>query len=399
MNPAIDRKTAHRVILTLRSGTTSAVSARETSVGTEKIMKSLRSVAENLANGSVAGELAVVSADWGFGKSHVRTLLASDLRTRGIPCIYDCVDGRGTSLAHIHRAVARWLEHVQIGCRTGLQNAVMTRTIPPDRALKWTMSRSSSFAYGLQMAIKYPSWGWHLALGHNYRSPDYGYQHPKAMDLLLSFADFLHDMGFGGIVLMLDEVENIDKQWDIRGRRKCYDTLVQMASHRSILPVLFVTDRLFRQIEADQKRSSTYGWSEWDAKTRTFVTKFLEREVLRPPKFNAQSALMLVDKIASIYAAAHGPPPNAFSPAAIVNHWQRASIRSVRFLVRLTVNELDLAMQAAPPEMPAKASQPPSMKYGQCPRCGKPLAKKKSVRFFLGCSGYPACTYTRVFQE
>ncbi len=183
------------------------------------------------------------------------------------------------------------------------------------------------------------------------------------------------------------------------GATEMLDTLVEMASHRNVLPVLFVTDRLFRQIEEDRQRSSRLGWSEWNSKTKTFVTNFHEREILRPPKFNEQMALMLVNKIASIYGTAHGPLPAAFSPEAIVAHWQRASIRSVRFLVRLTVNELDLAGQNAPPEPPAQASQGIPVKYGHCPRCGKPLTKKKSVRFFLGCSAYPACTYTQALQD
>ena len=33
------------------------------------------------------------------------------------------------------------------------------------------------------------------------------------------------DAGHHGLVLLLDEVENLNQQYDIRGRRKSYDTL------------------------------------------------------------------------------------------------------------------------------------------------------------------------------
>jgi hypothetical protein len=50
-------------------------------------------------------------------------------------------------------------------------------------------------------------------------------------------------------VPLLDEAENIDKQYDIRGRRRSYDTLARMAPRAHNLPVLFVTDRLQFQVE------------------------------------------------------------------------------------------------------------------------------------------------------
>jgi hypothetical protein len=60
----------------------------------------------------------------------------------------------------------------------------------------------------------------------------------------------------GGLVLLLDEAENIDKQYDIRGRRKSYETLARMTRHPYMLPVVFVTDRLLYQVEQDYKQAS-----------------------------------------------------------------------------------------------------------------------------------------------
>ena len=82
------------------------------------------------------------------------------------------------------------------------------------------------------------------------------------------------------------------------------------------IPVLFVTDRLPRQIEEDRQRSSRAGMvADGIPETETFVMNFHQREILRTPKFNEQMVLMLVNKIASIHGIlADGPLPAAFSP-------------------------------------------------------------------------------------
>lgn len=288
--------------------------------------------------------MLVIAADWGFGKSHMRMLLSSHLSEQGIPFIHECIDARAASLSHIHRSVARWLERIQFGRTVGLRDALNNGVLSAEKALEWASSNSSDYAHGLRWALGGYEWGWLRALGHLYRSPDYPYQHLKAWSLVESVATFLNKMNRGGLVLLLDEAENIDKQYDIRGRRKSYETLGRMTRHPHILPVVFVTDRLLYQVEQDHQQGIADGWSNWSPEAKWFVGHFRDLQPLRPPRLTDGLAEKLVSSIEGLYRSAY-PACSALSPGVILKQWRQTPTRSTRLLVRLTINELDLLAQ------------------------------------------------------
>jgi hypothetical protein len=271
-------------------------------------------------------------------------LISSHLSKQGIPFIHECIDARGASLSHIHRSVPRWLERIQFGRTVGLRDALSNGMLSTEKALEWAASNYSDFAYGLRAALGGYEWGWLRALGHLYRSPDYPYQHLKAWSLVESVATFLNKMGNGGLVLLLDEVENIDKQYDIRGRRNSYEMLALMTRHPHILPVVFVTDRLLYQVELDYQHGVGDGWTNWSPEAKWFVGYFRKLQPLRPPRLTDRLAEELVSSIEALYLSAY-PACSSLSPGLVLNHWRQTPTRSTRLLVRLTVNELDLRAQ------------------------------------------------------
>src|SRR5438105_13591488 len=101
--------------------------------------------------------------------------------------------------------------------------------------------------------------------------PDYPHQHTKGMAVLLSAAGWLRHVGHHGMVLLLDEVENLNQQYDIRGRRKSYDTLGRLKAHPAILPILFVTRRFLQQLEEDKQVGEWNRWLGWTDHARKFV--------------------------------------------------------------------------------------------------------------------------------
>ncbi|MBX3451326.1 MAG: hypothetical protein KF777_17290 [Planctomycetaceae bacterium] len=337
-------RAARRVLQVLRLGTTSCRAAKAVSVGTKRIEQELYSRTDSLLQDGTKGDMIVIAADWGFGKSHTRMLISSHLSEQGIPFIHECIDARAASLAHIHRSVPRWLERIQFGRTVGLRDALSYGVLPQDKALTWAASNYSDFAYGLRWAMSGSEWGWLRALGHLYRSPDYPYQHPKAWSLVESVATFLNKMNRGGLVLLLDEAENIDKQYDIRGRRKSYDTLGRMGRHPHILPVLFVTDRLLYQLEQDAIQGTADSWGNWTPDAKWFVGRFQEIQPLRPPRLTDGLAEQLVSSVARLYRTAY-PNCSSLEPELVLTHWRQTPTRSTRLLVRLTVNELDLRAQ------------------------------------------------------
>lgn len=337
-------RAARRILQTLRSGTTSGNAAQAISVGTKRLEQDLYAKVDSLCQDGTKGDMVVIAADWGFGKSHFRMLLSRHLSENRIPFVHECIDARAASLAHLHRSVPRWLERIQIGRTVGLRDALTNSQISVEKALDWARKSYTDFSYGLRVALDGHEWGWLQALGHLYRSPDNPYQHPKAWALLETAAEFLNQMGCGGLVLLLDEAENIDKQYDIRGRRKSYDTLAKMMRHRHILPVLFVTDRLLNQVQSDFEYGRIAGWANWTPDAKWFVNHFLAIEPLRPPRMNDRLAEELATSISDLYQSAY--PMNSYPLIdRILAHWRQTPTRSTRLLVRLTINELDIHAQ------------------------------------------------------
>ena len=144
--------------------------------------------------------------------------------------------------------------------------------------------------------------------------------------MLDAAADFLNQMGCGGLVVLLDEVENIDKQYDIRGRRKSCDTLAKMMRHHHLLPVVFVTDRLLNQVQLDCEHGRAHAWEKWTTDAKWFVGRFLEIEPLRPPRMNDRLAEELASSIRDMYQRAY--PMNSLPPIdRILAHWRQTSGR------------------------------------------------------------------------
>jgi hypothetical protein len=195
----------------------------------------------------------------------------------------------------------------------------------------------------LRQALAGRNEGWLEALGLQYQMPDYPYQHAKALDLLISSADLLRYARLHGLVLLLDEVENVNQQYDIRGRRKSYDTLGCLKDRETILPILFVTRRFRHQMEEDKLRAENEGWFGWTRQAKSFIQGMNEIEVLRLPALNDTLAEELVQKLRVVHGTAYGD--GATSPTLtsdILRAWRGTPTRSVRLLVRLTLNELDL---------------------------------------------------------
>ena len=134
-------RAARRVLQVLRSGTTSCRAAKAISVGTVRIEKGLYLQTQSLFEDGTKGEMILIAADWGFGKSHMRMLLSNHLSERGIPFVHEGVDARAASLAHIHRSVPRWLERIRFGRSTGLRNALTNGHLHLERARRMGTSQ------------------------------------------------------------------------------------------------------------------------------------------------------------------------------------------------------------------------------------------------------------------
>lgn len=112
-------------------------------------------------------------------------------------------------------------------------------------------------------------------------------------------------------------------------------------SHNFILPVVFVTDRLMYQVTEDYEHGLRYRWSKWRPNGKWFVSQFRELQPLRPPNLSDGLARELVKNNETLYRLAYASGSEDLVEP-ILEHWRRTPTRTIRLLVRLTVNELDL---------------------------------------------------------
>lgn len=341
MNININRKEARYVVRTLRSGAVTPQAARIITVGTQNVEQEFRQAVLDLSARGITNGCLFIKGDWGCGKSHMRMLFTEHLNNLDFPFIDESVDGRANSLAHLHRCVPHWLGQMHVRGIAGLRNLFDKGMLDWRRAVDWCRTRDDVFASNLHHALRGWAYGWYNAVGHQYHTPDYSYQHPKARDLFFSAMDFV-SLNRGGVVLLLDEVENVSRQYDIRGRKKSYDTLGRLMVHPRIMPLLFVTERFFHQVSEDRIRGSYNGLASWTDFARTFVDNVSLSKIMSPPIITDLMAEELVDKVVRLYEAGYQLECKPFPTSQILAMWKRTSTRPVRLLVRMTVHQLDL---------------------------------------------------------
>jgi hypothetical protein len=238
---------------------------------------------------------------------------------------------------------------LRIGQVRGIRDAVGHGIISEEVTLRWATNRLGSLAQGLRAGLNGAASGWLLALGHMFATPDTSYQHPKSLELFRDTAKFLADVrGNGGLALLLDEVENVTREHDIRGRKKCYETLGVLGSDPNVLLVLFVTPLFFQQCELDCARGESQWWTAWPSATRQFLTSVKMMTHVKVPPLDDEQAVRLVSVIGSIHERAYpGQRVGAMKPASVLPTWKATATRSTRLLVRMVVDELDLQLQAS----------------------------------------------------
>jgi P-loop Domain of unknown function (DUF2791) len=334
------RNDCRRIVRTLRSGVVTNASVEAVSVGTEAICREISERLTGFASRAADQRLVLVRGDWGTGKSHLRMLCEALVRQHKLPYIQHSVDGQGGSLAHIHRCIPRWLNECSIGDVKGLP-AALEHEFDVDQARRWSAKSSTTFAQGLAMALNgWPS-GWLLALGHMYTYPDSSYQREKALAVFHSAVEFIQNAADAGVVILLDELENVSRQWDIRGRRKSYEMLERLSSHPGIFVIAFVTDRFFGQVQRDYDVAQMSRWVGWTEDAKRFTRSLNKIPVYSTPSFSESSARELVIRISNVYARGYGNALTETVIDALVREWRLTATKSVRLLVRSTISALD----------------------------------------------------------
>ncbi|HYV47350.1 MAG TPA: P-loop NTPase fold protein [Myxococcaceae bacterium] len=313
-------------------------------IGSEEIEAQFNAAFDAFLQGGQTPGPILLEGDWGSGKTHIKTLLRHEMRRRQIPHVATALGRYQGSLAHLHLTVPQWLTTVDFGGARGLRAALDAGILSPGGTHAWANTKVTPFAEGLRWALGgWDEAGWLRALGHCYAMPNQGYQHWKALDLVLSAGEYVATVGGRGIALLLDEAENVCLQHDIRGRRRSYDALRRLYLSQHFLLTLFVTARFLDQVQQDWRQGLASGWVYWTEEAREFVSNLRHMTRLKTPALRLSDAKELVRRIHAVYQEAYGPISFATSEADILRAWTRTPTHSVRLLIRLTVSDLDVA--------------------------------------------------------
>jgi hypothetical protein len=340
----VNTSQARRILRTLRQGTVSPESVATITVGLERTLDSIDSELDAFQRKGSNHRPLFIEGDWGSGKSHLSMACRRCLAGRQLPWLYQCVDGKGNSLSHFNRCVGKWLESIRIADVHGLRAGIESEVLQKARVKEWAEANYSDFTYGILGALDGLESGWLRALGHLCAIPDASYQKDRALEIFLSAAEMVRQVGGSGIVLLLDELENISREWDVRGRRRAYDLIGALMESKHVKVIAFVTPRLIEQAAADFDRSQAEG--QWSARAQSFLESAIRAPRLRVPSLAREDVVFLVRNVKNVYVAASGMQPDLhdFLPR-VRAAWERTATKSARLLIRLAVNELDLRTQ------------------------------------------------------
>lgn len=336
---------ARRIVRILRQGTVSLESATAISVGTGSLEKSLHSAFSRFEHEGSDGQAILIEGDWGGGKSHLSMLCRAILSSHRLAWIYDCVDGKGGSLSHPNRCIPNWLGQMRVGGTTGLRAVIESDTLLQSSVLEWAKLDNSILAIALRHALEGSEYAWLLALGSHYAVPDNARQRERALSLVFDTSRLIQKIFGGGIVLILDEVENVSREWDVRGRRRAYDTIAALSECPQIKLVLLVTPQFIDQMHIDNQRASQeFNWSE---RARRFLNNATTTPPIVVPRLNEKFSERLVQRVHDIYSISRKRPIEVedLYVTAVQQVWERTATKSTRLLVRLTIHGLDLLEQ------------------------------------------------------
>jgi hypothetical protein len=171
----------------------------------------------------------------------------------------------------------------------------------------------------------------------------YGYKRAQALRRLAEIAKLMRSLGYGGLVLILDEVETIDQLWNVRSRLGAYSTLGELASMDHVWCIFAVTARFDAIINRDLA-AGIRAHPALSTNARQFLRSFEDGHVdtVSPPTIDTMGASELAHRILDLYRQAHTlRTVDAARLASVVDAWSRDPRRNPRTLIRAVIDQLD----------------------------------------------------------
>ncbi len=347
MTRSADRAAIRR----LRRGIVPASHVLSLSVGIEANVAVMSAELERLKDGK--GRACFIQGDWGAGKTHLLAIVRSLATNGGFAVAYLNLNGNSAALNQPQRFYHLIATRLQVRCAGPGINLVLSHwcadPVLAARLQAWAAAnanRSELASALLDVTVNSSlAKAWAIIMGTDLAAADYGYKRDKALHRMSHLGECLTAMGYGGLVLALDEAEMLEQLWNYRSRVGAYSTLGYLVSMKSVLPVFAVTERFERQIQQDIWSRNLLRDPYLSIPAAQFLTKWQSREFPRisPSPVTTALAGVLVVRIGDLYRSTYGSPKGGLDVARLVQEWSASPTRNPRNLIRRTLHALDLA--------------------------------------------------------
>jgi hypothetical protein len=292
-----------------------------------------------------------VDGEWGTGKSHLLTAFRQWASSQHFAVAYLNLNGSAAALNHPQRffhLIASKVAVVGVAGFESIISEVKKSSSQRDKLFEWSLVNrcKSEFATAVQdfvsSDLEHPSLAALAVLsGSDLYWADYGYKRTKALARIEDMGSCLSSIGFGGLVLELDELETLEHLWNSRSRLGAYGVLGTLIKMPHLLPIFATTVRFRNLVESDIERGAI---EKCNDSGREFLLGWTKRRypILKSVQFTRELAHDLVIRVMELYQEAYGALANSPDPKSLVNKWSESPGRNIRTLIRRVVHTCDL---------------------------------------------------------
>lgn len=352
MTPA-DARTAIRA---LRVGATPVDQASLLSVGQDAVRGVLNRELHRLHSADPVSPI-LVEGRWGSGKSQTLALAKALARDRGIATAAVTFNARTVPLSHPNRVYPALVQTIKAGGVTGLRAVI--RQLLRDPALNGRLAsfaNAQSDAFGL--ALRDLHWAhaqgdslllgrsgaWSILLGGDLTLRDDQRRKFAAVSRLAALATLMQACGYGGLVVLGDELESLGQLWSSTSRASAYNAMGSFLELPSLLWVFGAAGNFGRMVAYDLDQGIRASWRIKDS-GRYFFGQWCGGEFRRlaPPVLGVEEADQLALMVAEFYEIGYGLASTdaGASLSIVVRSWSDDPARNPRRLARGLVERLD----------------------------------------------------------
>jgi P-loop Domain of unknown function (DUF2791) len=344
---------ARAVIRALRAGTAPARHAELVNVGQHELIDRLETFLGQLAVGERLPPM-FIEGEWGTGKSQALSMARSIAAAWDLPAAEVCFGARSAPLSHPNRIYPIVSATLKLRDANGLR-AVLNRLLAVEGMLPvlaaFAAKRNDLFGRAMRGILRARAddallldqhESWTVLMGGDLTRSDTPSRREEAVSRLGALSHMLSACGYGGLLVLGDEIESIALLWNTVSRAGAYNTLGAMMELDRVGWIFGAAGRFAKTVASDldagmrgSRRLRPSGLRFLDAwRGQEFV-----REGLRA--FDGDDGRLLAERLKELHATGYGTALKGCELDSVIRAWAEDPARNPRRLTRALMEELD----------------------------------------------------------